>query len=295
MALVFIFSILFMIPGMLMAQEETTDTTEEEVIPESLDINIRYPEVQSDLGEVFAFELTVTYEKGSQPFGLEEDASDKIFDLSIDYPENWVAAISPQYKQDTEITAVKLSSGTAEVLTLKAINTIDVDPGEYDITVNIKSTVEGDPLEESATFTAIITSTYEMSFYTKSGLLSMDATTGQDNHFKLSVKNSGSSNLEKVAITVDEPSGWSISLDKENIDLIEPGEEVEIDANIKPGDETIAGDYMVTFHAMSENAEDSIELRTTVETPTVWGIVGIAVIVIVIIAVIIVFARLGRR
>ena len=70
---------------------------------------------------------------------------------------------------------------------------------------------------------------------------------------------------------------------------------MEIDANIKPADKTIAGDYMVTFRANSENAEDDIELRVTVETPTIWGIVGIAVIVVVIVAVAIVFARLGRR
>jgi len=48
----------------------------------------------------------------------------------------------------------------------------------------------------------------------------------------------------------------------------------------------------VTFNSKSENAEDSIELRVTVETPTIWGIVGIAIIVIVIVAVAI---RLGRR
>ncbi|MCK5566872.1 MAG: hypothetical protein KAI62_03100, partial [Actinomycetia bacterium] len=60
-------------------------------------------------------------------------------------------------------------------------------------------------------------------------------------------------------------------------------------------DKAIAGDYMVSFRASSDNAEDDIELRITVETPTIWGILGIAIIVIVIIGVAIIFARLGRR
>jgi uncharacterized membrane protein len=52
---------------------------------------------------------------------------------------------------------------------------------------------------------------------------------------------------------------------------------------------------MLTLNASSEKASDKIELRVTVETPTIWGIVGIGIIVVVIIAVAIIFTRLGRR
>ena len=98
-----------------------------------------------------------------------------------------------------------------------------------------------------------------------------------------------------VKITSSEPEGWKIDFDQDEIEVLAAGEEVEIDANIKPAEKTLAGDYMVSFNAKSENAEDNVELRITVETPTIWGIVGIAVIVIVIVAVAIVFTRLGRR
>jgi uncharacterized membrane protein len=70
---------------------------------------------------------------------------------------------------------------------------------------------------------------------------------------------------------------------------------MEIDAVINPPEKTIAGDYMLTFNASSENSNSSIDLRATVETPTIWGIVGIGIIVVVIIGVAVIFARLGRR
>jgi uncharacterized membrane protein len=298
--LVFIVSLILMIPGMLLAQEEGEAEAEEEVVipdpdPEVLDFDITYPEIQAELGELYEFSASVTYDKGDEPFGLEEEDSEKIFDIIVEFPDTWFAAATPQYQKETEITAVKLVSGTAETLRIVATPLVNIDPGEYDIKVTLKSSIEDDPLEGSAEFKAIITSTYEMELKTKTGRLSTDITSGQDNHYKLILKNNGSANLEEVKITSSEPEGWKIDFDTDEIEILEAGEEVEIDANIKPADDTIAGDYMVSFSAKSENAEDDVELRVTVETPTISGIVGIAIIVVVIVAVAIVFARLGRR
>jgi uncharacterized membrane protein len=299
--LVFALSLMLMIPGMLLAQEEDAEADEEAVEPEpepepeTLDFDITYPEIQAELGEIYEFQFIVTYNAGDEPFGLEEEENEKVFDIIVEYPETWFAAATPQYQKETEIVAVKLTSGTPETIRVVATPLINLDPGEYEIKVMLKSTIEEDPLEGTADFKAIITSTYEMDLKTKSGRLSTDVTSGQDNHYKLLIKNNGSANLENVKITSSEPEGWKIEFDQEEIELLEAGEEVEIDANIKPADKTIAGDYMVTFRANSENAEDEVELRITVETPTIWGIVGIAVIVVVIVSVAIVFARLGRR
>ena len=300
--LVFTLSLMLMIPGMLMAQEEDEAETEEEVVepepdpePETLEFDVTYPEIQAELGELFEFDFSVTYDMGDEPFGLEEDETAKVFDITVEFPSTWFAATTPQFQKETEIVAVKLNSGTAESLRVAAIPLVDLEPGEYDLKVNIISSVEDDVLEGSIDFKAIITSTYGLDLKTKSGRLSTDVTSGQDNHYKLIIENTASANLEKVKITSSEPSGWIIDFDIEEIEVLEAGEEVEIDANIKPADDTIAGDYMVSFSVGADNAEDDLELRITVETPTIWGIVGIAIIIVVIVAVAIVFARLGRR
>ena len=92
-----------------------------------------------------------------------------------------------------------------------------------------------------------------------------------------------------------EPEGWRVSFDQDKIESMEAEEKIEIDVTINPPEKTIAGDYMLTFGASSENSNDSFDLRVTVETPTIWGIVGIGIIVVVIIGVAVIFARLGRR
>jgi phage gpG-like protein len=299
--LVFALSVLVMLPGVLFAAADDEAEEEEEVIappppdPELLEFDVVYPEIQAEMGSAYEFNFTVTYDMGDEPFGLEEGVSEKIFDIIVEYPESWLAAATPQYQKETEITAVKLKNATAENLRVITGPLIDMEPGEYDIKVTLKSSIEGDELESSAEFKAIITSTYGMDLKTKTGRLSTDITSGKDNHYALIIKNNGSANIENISLSSTEPDGWKIKFDPADIEILEAGEQIEIDANISPASKTIAGDYIVSFTASSDNAEDDIELRLTVETPTIWGIVGIAVIVIVIIAVAFIFIRLGRR
>ena len=298
--LVFVMSIMVMIPGILMADEETDTEVEEEVIipdpePEVLEFDITYPEIQAEFGAIYEFNFTITYDMGDEPFGLEEDVSEKKFDIIITYPDTWFAAATPQYQTETQIPSVTLKTGTAENLRVVAAPLIKLEPGEYPISVTFKSVIEDDPLEGTTEFTAIITSTYEMNLKTKTGRLSTEVTSGQDNHYKLIITNDGSANIEDIKITSNEPEGWKIIFDTEEIEVLEAGEEIEINANIKPAEKTLAGDYMVEFKINSENAEDDVELRITVETPTIWGIIGIALIVIVIVGIAIIFTRLGRR
>ena len=66
---------------------------------------------------------------------------------------------------------------------------------------------------------------------------------------------------------------------------------------ITPANGAIAGDYIVTLSARADQvtAPQTIQLRTTVETSSIWGIVGIALIVLVLIGLFLVFRRYGRR
>jgi len=52
---------------------------------------------------------------------------------------------------------------------------------------------------------------------------------------------------------------------------------------------------MLNFSVNSTDASGNADLRVTVETPSIWGWVGIGIIVIVVLGVAIIFARLGRR
>lgn len=286
-------SIVLMIPGMLFAQEDEA-TVEEiaEPVPEELIFETKLPKIQAKEGETFIFNFNVAYKAGDEPFGIEEGKSEKTFDITVDYPTGWIAAVA---SGGTEAPAINLKFNSGESLSLMAIPLVKQQPGEYDMKVTFKSAVEGDTLEGSIDFTAVITATYEISLTTKTGRLSTELTSGKDNHYKLIVTNNSSTSVENITLSSTEPEGWQVNFDKKTIESIEAGANMEIDAVINPPEKTIAGDYMLTFNASSENSNSSIDLRATVETPTIWGIVGIGIIVVVIIGVAVIFARLGRR
>ena len=286
-------SIILMIPGMLFAQEdEATEEVIAEPVPEELIFETKLPKIQAKEGETFIFNFDVAYKSGDEPFGIEEGKSEKTFDITVDYPTGWIAAVA---SGSTEAPAINLKFNSKESLKLMAIPLVQQEPGEYVFKVTFKSAVEGDTLEGSIEFTAVAPPTYEINLTTKTGMVSTELTSGKDNHYKLIVTNNSSTSVENISLSSTEPEGWQVSFDKDKIESMEAGEKIEIDVTINPPEKTIAGDYMLTFRASSENSNSSIDLRATVETPTIWGIVGIGIIVVVIIGVAVIFARLGRR
>jgi uncharacterized membrane protein len=282
-----------MIPAALFAQEDEAAAEEVvEPVPEELLLETTLPKIQAKEGETFTFNFNLTYIPGDEPFGMEEGKSEKTFDITVDYPTGWIAAA---VSGSQEIPAIILKSGGRQALQLLAAELVKQQPGEYPFKVTFKSAVEGDTLEESIDFTAVITASYEIVLTTKTGILSTEISSGKDNHYKLVVTNNSSISVENIALSSTEPEGWQVSFDKEKIESIESEEKMEIDVTINPPEKTIAGDYMLSFNASSENSDSSIDLRVTVETPTIWGIVGIGIIVVVIIGVAVIFTRLGRR
>jgi uncharacterized membrane protein len=69
-----------------------------------------------------------------------------------------------------------------------------------------------------------------------------------------------------------------------------------VNAQVKPSGDAIAGDYTITITATGDQStRDSMEIRYTVETNLLWGVIGVALIVAVAGGVWWVFQRYGRR
>ena len=131
---------------------------------------------------------------------------------------------------------------------------------------------------------------------TSSGLLNTEANVGEENHFSILLKNSGSTAIENITLSSTKPTGWTVSFKPEKVDLLESGLSQEIDVLIEPPTKTIAGDYEITLKAASaEYTPDSMKVRVTVLSPTIWGWVGVIIVLLVIAGLGVVFWRLGRR
>jgi uncharacterized membrane protein len=91
------------------------------------------------------------------------------------------------------------------------------------------------------------------------------------------------------------PQGWNVTFDPPVIEAIAPDDAATVTAQITAADDAIAGDYALTITAKSDQASDSADIRTTVQTSPLWGFVGIAAIVLVLVGLAFVFQRFGRR
>jgi uncharacterized membrane protein len=265
--------------------------TAEQAAVEQVTFKTKYPALSATAGSSYEFEIEVSYTGGEKP---------RVFDLRATVPSGFVSQITRSYGSGANIAAVQLDPTTAYPESLKVVVApyywLSPQPGDYKVTVEATSGT----LKGSIDVTAVVTAKNELKLETPEGLLNTKVTVGKDNFFTYKVKNTGTAALDKINFSQSirgGPSGWSVTFDPKSIDSLPVGADRDIQVNIKPPEKTIAGDYEINITARTEanNASDSLNIRITVLTPTVWGWVGVAVVVIVVIALIAMFWRLGRR
>lgn len=254
---------------------------------EKLELETKFPVLSGESGETYEFEVDVKY----------QGAERKRFDLTISVPPDWVERAFSGYPEK-QIAAVELgpSEGfaTTEKIKVKAAPVLFnlPEPGDYAITLEVSS---GD-LRASIELTAKVTARYGMDLYSETGRLNTEATAGEDKHFAIKVVNSGSAAIEDITFSTSKPEGWNIKFEPEKVDSIESGMTQDVDVIIKaPKGKTIAGDYVIKINANSKKANDDLELRVTVLTPSIWGWVGIIIVLVVIAGLAVIFRQLGRR
>jgi uncharacterized membrane protein len=220
---------------------------------------------------------------------------DRSFDLIVTVPEGWDVYMTPQFEREKRISSITLepSFGIGKTIRLKAISPFFPlpEPGDYTITLEA---VSGE-LKGSFELTSVITAMYNMDIATESERFDTTAQAGKDNPFHIEVLNLGTAPIENITFSTSDPQGWDVDFSPEKIDSLSAFNSEMVEVNIKPPTETIAGDYMITITASGEQASERIEVRVTVETPTVWGWVGVGIIVLVIGGVAYLFMRFSRR
>ncbi|MGD0352464.1 MAG: NEW3 domain-containing protein [Dehalococcoidia bacterium] len=257
---------------------------------EKITLTCQYPSISTYAGSYFSYTVDLQYIGGKEP---------RVFDLQAKVPDGFTSSITPSYGSSSQIAAIRLdpSKTYPDSITVTAtpLSWQAAQPGEYPITVAVSS---GD-IKASINLKAIVTAKYDLQLKTSTGLLNTNATSGDDNYLTISVINTGTADLEKIGFSskTSAPSGWSITFDPKEIDILSVGDTRDVQVDIKPAKKSISGDYMVTISAQpqAKNAFGSFDLRVTVLTPTIWGWVGVAIVVLVIAGLAYMFMRLGRR
>ena len=271
------------LPAAVLAQEE------EPPPPDNIELTADYSKLEGIAGTSFEFEIDLKY----------EGAEVRTFDLLASGPKDWTVYITPTYPTDKQILDIRIEPPppyqTAPVTKILIhVSTpywLLPEPGEYSITVEATS----GEVTGTIDLTAVVTATYIMSLAPTEERYNTSATAGRDNYFSIEVNNNGSAAIDDITFSSTKPSGWTIEFSPDKIDSLDAISSQTTEVNIKPPPKTIAGDYQITLKASGKQISDDINIRVTVETPTVWGWVGIAIIVLVVAGLAFIFMRFSRR
>ena len=287
------FSLCFLLVSLLAIYQPATALAQErEPLKEGEErvrLEATYPKLEAISGSSFEFQVALTY------LTYLGQGVTREFELRATVPEGWSVYITPRYEKDKKIKAIRLEPlmTTPETLLVTVTSPTFplVEPGEYKITLEVIAGETKDTVE----LTAEITARYSMFLIPTNGRYNTTAKAGEDNFFTIEVPNFGTATLDNINFSTDKPSGWTIEFTPEKIDSLPAIERQTVDVNIKPPVDTVAGDYQIQITAAGNQARRQIEIRVTVETPTIWGWVGVGIIALVIAGLTYIFMRFSRR
>jgi uncharacterized membrane protein len=255
------------------------DITVAEAVGGGVSLSAEFPFLQGPSDVTFTFTLELS----------NETAEEIQFGLQVEGPAGWQLAAWPSGQ--TRASTVTLGAGESQRITAEADPPDLTTAGAYLLTV---AAAGGG--EVAATDLGVeITGSYEMALVTQDERLNVDVEAGKSSELPLGIINLGTAALTDVTLSATPPRGWEVSFDAETIASIEPGGSAEVIATVTAADDAITGDYRITFRARVPETSDQIEIRATVKTSALWGLIGILVIVAALVALGMVFRRYGRR
>jgi uncharacterized membrane protein len=210
-------------------------------------------------------------------------------ELAAEGPIGWNVEARPQSSQQASTIAV--DAGATGRVTVTANPSASATAGLYDL----RMTARGGGVDVETALQVQVTGSFSVLMTTQDQRLNADVTAGTATVFPVLVFNNGSADLSSVAMSSTPPTGWEITFDTEVVPLIAAGAYETVNATITPSGDAIAGDYVITFRANSDDASTTMDIRSTVSPSAFGGLVGIGLILLTLAALGWVFRRFGRR
>jgi uncharacterized membrane protein len=264
--------------GALASTQLTLSIVTQEQEAGSVTLTTDAPALRGATTANFRFNLTLTNDTNSQ----------QTFNLETDQPAGWTVEAKP-VGEDLAATAVVDAGADAQIqVTAKA--PADAPAEQYPIAVRAVS----DTVSAEAQLSVEITGSYAMTLDTSDSRLNARVSAGGSTVVNLVIANNGTAPIIGLTLASTPPGNWTVTFSPETMD-IQAQTTGTAQATITAPPDALAGDYVITIRATSDNVSDSIEIRTTVETSPVGYLIGIAVLVAVAIGLFFVFQRYGRR
>jgi len=252
-----------------------------ESLPPSLVVEPELPTLKGTPASSFTYRLKI------------KNASDQDTSLTFDFeaPDGFDVTFRKAFSSQ-ELANLPIKANQTESVDVVVRPASGVPAGEYPLRVRTQS----EELSSEVALTAVVTGKPDLALAAPDGRLSGRANAGQESPLELLLKNEDSAPVTEIHMEATAPAQWSVTFEPELIENLEPNQEVQVIARVKPPQKAIAGDYGVTLRAVpAEGDRETAEFRITVVTSTLWGAVGLVLIAGALGVVALAVARFGRR
>jgi uncharacterized membrane protein len=236
------------------------------------------PQLKGASDATFPFSLTLT----------NDTPEDLPFSVVASGPAGWT--VTAQVGSQAQAASVVVKAGSTSTVSVSAKPSEGAAAGSYPIAVDATSGSRS----AHADLAVEITGSYKLALTTQDQRLNMSATAGTVSDLTLSLSNTGTADIEGAAMSSTAPTGWKVEFDTPTV-TVPAGQAVQVVAHVTPSADAIAGDYVTTFKATAPVANASSDVRVTIQTSLLWGVVGIGLIALVLIGLWWTFQRYGRR
>ncbi len=236
------------------------------------------PQLKGASDATFPFSLTLT----------NDTPEDLPFSVVATGPAGWT--VTAQVGSTAQAASVVVKAGSSSTVSVSAKPAAGSAAGQYPIALDATSgsrTAHSDLGVE-------ITGSYDLTLSTGTQTLNMNATAGSMSDLTLTLANTGTADVQGAVMSATAPTGWVVKFDQPSVD-VPANKTIQVVAHLTPSSDAIAGDYITTFKATAPVATASTDIRVTIQTSLLWGVVGIGLILLVLIGLWWTFQRYGRR
>jgi uncharacterized membrane protein len=249
-------------------------------LPAKLTVKAQLPSLRGSPKSNFEYTLNIKNDSGRN----------LTVSFAAQAPENFETSFTEAYGSQ-ELSSIPIDAGQSKDIKLHVRPPSTVGAGHFPVTATVKA---GDA-SATADLALDVAGQPRLQVAGRDGLLSARAVAAQQTSIPIVVTNSGSAPAENVKLSASAPSGWKVTFDPTIIDRLVPGKDAEVQARLTPSDKSLAGDYMVSVNANARGESASSQFRVTVNTSTVWGMVGAGVIGVALLLMLTAVVRFGRR
>jgi uncharacterized membrane protein len=225
------------------------------------------------------------------PITIENNrAVDTTLNISALVPQGWSAVI---LSGSNQISNIVLTGGESASLVLKVTPPSTVGLGNYTIALAAQSS-DGS-INQQLNLTADLTGSYSISATPEAYSTSLN--TGGSTTLTVTVTNTGLSALTSLSLDITPPdSTWTITNTPSEVQSLAPGDSTTFTMQITSPSDTVAGDYLMSVTATSDQASSSsFQVRVTDNASNLWVWIGLIIAIIAVVGMIFLFRKFGRR